>query len=88
MATADIPRDERRVTAWIGQGVVIDGRISSAQDLRIEMFNALNRVNFNIPSVANLTIFNSATERNSTAGQITSTSTSARQIQLALRILF
>jgi hypothetical protein len=59
----------------------------SAQ-LRIEMFNALNRVNFNIPSVANLTIFNSPTERNSTAGQITSTSTPARQVQLALRIVF
>ena len=28
--------DERRVTAWIGQGVVVDGRITSAQDLRID----------------------------------------------------
>src|SRR3954470_978705 len=28
--------DERRVTAWIGQGVVVEGRISSAQDLRID----------------------------------------------------
>jgi cytoskeletal protein CcmA (bactofilin family) len=28
--------DERRVTAWIGQGVVIEGRITSAQDLRID----------------------------------------------------
>jgi|SRR4051812_28472943 cytoskeletal protein CcmA (bactofilin family) len=28
--------DERRVTAWIGQAVVIEGRISSAQDLRID----------------------------------------------------
>ena len=25
--------DERRVTAWIGQGVVIEGRITSLQDL-------------------------------------------------------
>jgi outer membrane receptor protein involved in Fe transport len=63
------------------------GSKRSAQ-LRVEMFNAFNRVNFNIPTVANLTIFNNATERNTTAGQITSTSTSARQVQLALRILF
>jgi len=28
--------DERRATAWIGQGVVIEGRITSAQDLRID----------------------------------------------------
>ena len=28
--------DERRVTAWIGQGVVIEGRITSTQDLRID----------------------------------------------------
>ena len=28
--------DERRVTAWIGQGVIIEGRITSAQDLRID----------------------------------------------------
>jgi cytoskeletal protein CcmA (bactofilin family) len=28
--------DERRATAWIGQGVVVEGRITSAQDLRID----------------------------------------------------
>ena len=28
--------DERRATAWIGQGVVIEGRITSSQDLRID----------------------------------------------------
>ena len=28
--------DERRATAWIGQGVVIEGRITSLQDLRID----------------------------------------------------
>ena len=43
MATADTLRertrsevDERRTTAWIGQGVVVEGRITSAQDLRID----------------------------------------------------
>ena len=28
--------EERRVHAWIGQGVVIEGKIKSAQDLRID----------------------------------------------------
>jgi cytoskeletal protein CcmA (bactofilin family) len=28
--------DERRGTAWIGEGVVIEGRITSSQDLRID----------------------------------------------------
>jgi cytoskeletal protein CcmA (bactofilin family) len=28
--------DERRETAWIGQGVVIEGRVTSSQDLRID----------------------------------------------------
>jgi cytoskeletal protein CcmA (bactofilin family) len=28
--------DERRGQAWIGQGVVIEGRVTSAQDLRID----------------------------------------------------
>src|SRR5258705_4267838 len=41
MPDQDPPRaasvgDERRVTAWIGQGVVVEGRITSAQDLRID----------------------------------------------------
>ena len=63
------------------------GSKRSAQ-LRLEMFNAFNRVNLSIPSIANLTVFNSPTERNATAGQITSTSTPARQVQLALRVLF
>lgn len=57
----------------------------SAQ-FRIEIFNAFNQANFAIPSVANLTIFNSPTDRNGTAGQITQTSTPGRQVQLALRI--
>jgi len=36
---ASTPRsssDERRATAWIGQGVIIEGKITSAQDLRID----------------------------------------------------
>ena len=36
MATEEQLRDERRTSAWIGQGVVVEGRITSAQDLRID----------------------------------------------------
>src|SRR5437899_12322728 len=41
MPPQDIPRpgsvaDERRVTAWLGQGVVVEGKITSTQDLRID----------------------------------------------------
>ena len=35
-AAAKSSADERRVTAWIGQGVVVEGKITSAQDLRID----------------------------------------------------
>jgi peptidyl-prolyl cis-trans isomerase D len=41
-----------------------------------------------VASVGNLTVFNSATERNTTAGQITQTSTPGRQLQFALRFAF
>ncbi|HMV86003.1 MAG TPA: TonB-dependent receptor [Blastocatellia bacterium] len=56
--------------------------------LRLESFNLFNRANFALPTVGNLTVFNSATERNATAGQITGTSTPGRQLQAALRISF
>jgi outer membrane receptor protein involved in Fe transport len=55
---------------------------------RMEIFNAFNHANFAIPDVTNLTIFNSATSRNTTAGQITRTSTPSRQIQFSLRLVF
>jgi cytoskeletal protein CcmA (bactofilin family) len=38
-STGSTPRseaDEKRTTAWIGQGVVIEGRVISSQDLRID----------------------------------------------------
>lgn len=66
----------------------LGGAEGKSLQLRIEVFNAFNRVNFAIPTVANLTVFNSATERNTTAGRITSTSTPARQVQFALRLTF
>lgn len=35
-ATEAAPSDERRTSAWIGQGVIVEGKITSAQDLRID----------------------------------------------------
>ena len=55
---------------------------------RAEFFNALNRANFAILTVANLTVFNSPTQVNTTAGQFTRTSTTGRQIQLSLRVSY
>ena len=55
---------------------------------RMEIFNVLNRTNFAIPEVSNLTIFTDANTRNPTAGQLTKTSTPSRQIQFALRLVF
>ena len=53
---------------------------------RAEFFNILNAVNFNTP---NTIVFTSATSAPSpTAGVITSTSTTSRQIQFALKLLW
>ena len=57
---------------------------------RAEIFNLLNRANFNTP---NLIVFTPPTASNpsglsGTAGAITSTSTSSRQVQFALKLLW
>ncbi len=57
---------------------------------RLEIFNILNRANFNTP---NLIVFTPPTATNptglsGTAGAITSTSTTARQLQFALKLLW
>jgi hypothetical protein len=61
----------------------------SRLELRLEVFNLLNRANFNTPNliVAVLQAAPNATfpEQSPTAGQVTSTSTTSRQIQLGLR---
>jgi hypothetical protein len=60
--------------------------------LRLEMFNLLNRANFNTPSLIThvLQAPPNATfpEPSPTAGQVTSTSTTSRQIQLGLKLLW
>jgi hypothetical protein len=57
---------------------------------RAEIFNILNRANFNTP---NLIVFTPPTATNptglsGTAGAITSTSTSSRQVQFGLKLLW
>ncbi|HXJ95172.1 MAG TPA: TonB-dependent receptor [Terriglobia bacterium] len=59
-------------------------------EFRAELFNILNRANFNTP---NLIVFTPPTATNptgvsGTAGAITSTSTTARQVQFALKLLW
>lgn len=66
----------------------LDGRRDKTMELRVEAFNVFNRTNFAIPTVGNLTVFNSPTQRNPTAGLITRTATPGRQIQLALQVAF
>ena len=61
-----------------------DGEI----ELRVEAFNVLNRTNFAIP---NRVVFGGGSEGEaplSTAGQITSTATDARQVQLGMKVKF
>jgi hypothetical protein len=53
---------------------------------RAELFNVLNRANFSVPNSPNNTdIFDSTGAPNGAAGLLTSTSTTSRQIQFALK---
>jgi hypothetical protein len=72
--------------------VLKDTKISERFNLqfRAELFNLLNRANFNTP---NLIVFTPPTPANpsglsGTAGAITSTSTTSRQVQFALKLLW
>ena len=60
--------------------------------LRFEIFNLLNRANFNTPNLIAYVLQAppNATfpEQSPTAGQITSTSTTSRQIQFGLKLLW
>ena len=53
-------------------------------EIRLEMFNLLNRANFSIP---NIIVFD-ASGRVGNAGRITRTSTAARQVQIGLKFVF
>jgi hypothetical protein len=54
---------------------------------RAEFFNVFNHANFNSP-LANNTLFNQDGSAVGSAGALDSTSTSSREIQLALKLIF
>jgi hypothetical protein len=54
---------------------------------RAEFYNVLNHANFS-PPIANRTVFTAAGARVGTAGNITSTVTTSRQIQFGMKLLF
>ena len=60
---------------------------SAALQFRAEMFNLANRVNFE-PPLPNNKLYNTKGALLATAGIITSTATTSRQIQLALRLVW
>jgi hypothetical protein len=53
-----------------------------------EMFNALNHTNFNPPTSTSLQLFTQALAPIASAGNLTSTSTTSRQLQFALKVLW
>jgi hypothetical protein len=55
---------------------------------QVQAFNASNHTNFATPASAQLQIFNVSGAPSTTAGLITSTSTSGRQLQFALKLIF
>jgi hypothetical protein len=69
--------------------VVKDTRITEGLNLqfRAEMFNVFNRSNFN-PPLVNSALFGQDGSPNAAAGTLDSTSTSSRQIQFALKLIF
>ena len=59
-----------------------------ALQFRAEIFNLLNRANFNTPNLITFTSSSSGTKVSGTAGAITSTSTTSRQIQFGLKLIW
>lgn len=64
-------------------------RLSAARGFRAEFFDIFNRANFGLlNSNVYLQAANGTATPNPTFGQITSTLTSSRQIQFALKLIF
>jgi hypothetical protein len=59
-----------------------------ALQFRAEIFNLLNRANFNTPNLITFTSSPTGTKTSGTAGAITSTSTASRQIQFGLKLIW
>jgi hypothetical protein len=58
---------------------------ASELQLRFEVYNLFNRANFGLPQQ---TVFNANGTVREDAGRITSTSTSARQIQIGAKVVW
>jgi hypothetical protein len=71
-----------KTARWGGLGR--DGRI----EFRIEGFNILNRANFGIPELRAFAGTRDGEAPLSTFGRITTTVTSARQVQVGIRVVF
>jgi hypothetical protein len=59
-----------------------------ALQFRAEIFNLLNRANLNTPNLITFTSSSSGTKVSGTAGAITSTSTTSRQLQFGLKLIW
>jgi carboxypeptidase family protein len=59
-----------------------------ALQFRAEIFNLLNRANFNTPNLITFTSSSTGTKVSGTAGAITSTSTTSRQVQFGLKLIW
>ncbi|MBV9180540.1 MAG: hypothetical protein JO356_04455 [Acidobacteria bacterium] len=59
-----------------------------ALQFRAEIFNLLNRANFNTPNLIAFTASGSTAKTSGTAGAITSTSTTSRQVQFGLKLIW
>ena len=59
-----------------------------ALQFRAEIFNLLNRANFNTPNLITFTASGSTTKTSGTAGAITGTSTTSRQVQFGLKLIW
>jgi hypothetical protein len=55
---------------------------------RAEIFNLLNRANFNTPNLITFTSSSTGTKTSATAGAITGTSTTSRQVQFGLKLIW
>jgi hypothetical protein len=65
-------------------------RVSEAFNVqfRFEVFNALNHTNFGPPTSTSLQLFTQDLTPISSAGNLTSTSTTSRQLQFAVKVLW
>lgn len=59
-----------------------------ALQFRAEIFNLLNRANFNTPNLITFTSSTTGTKVSGTAGAITSTATSSRQVQFGVKVIW